>query len=74
MSNKPTLIVASHRTITDADVNALEAQISERNPEFKVIVIPQATGVVLIPADEEKRTTEPQRPSKTRTDTSPTAE
>lgn len=74
MSNKPTLIVASHRTITDAEVDSLEAQISERNPEFKVIVIPQATGVVLIPADEEKPTAEVQRPSKTRTDSSLTAE
>lgn len=44
---KPILIVASHKTDTDAQAKALEKRIASRRPDFDVVVIPQATGVVI---------------------------
>lgn len=50
MSDKPTLIVASHKTNSNAEAAALEKQIEARHPEYNVVVIPQATGVIIQPA------------------------
>lgn len=71
MSSKPTLIVASHKTNSDAEAETLEKQIAARHPEFDVIVIPQATGVVLVPAEAPKP--EPKKAS-TRVETTPASE
>ena len=45
---KPTIIVASHKANTMDDAERLKDSIVKRYPQFEVVVIPQATGVLLV--------------------------